>query len=730
MADKTIQDALSRLGQITLMDLPGAITAGESGLMIEKDDVGFADQNRSDESMLKEAVQNRLLGEAFEASRGLIGAWNTAELMLRAYVEPIKWKGSDQTRSHLGLPILGEHFYSLLSVVQETLFAGYNPFMLDPTSGTDEDTTQAETVLVRAQMKKCGFRGRTLKQEMRHVAYDGLLYGSGTAFYGWETYSQEIKKQRRKGTTSVIAVAGGAVNVQHGGEDDTEEYIDHTVEFNQAKFEHVPIRRLRVDPACRSGEISTAGWAARLIYPNSYDLDKMRDTDGFNIPTREQLIALTTPMKMDGTPGNTLDSQGQNVGNPLFQSTVTPQKALPDDYDYSKSDPLGKSWEVLDYWTPYRHVMVLQSTYVIFNEPHSLGKVPFLSFAFREAPDSFYGYGLGFWLTDYQRIAQGVVNAFFDDLNLNLMGTYTTDAGTNNTAQAQWIFPGKIMKTDPGKKFEPLTRNTIGLEPLKVIEQVKAWAVSISGAGMSATGTNSGSPGDVRTPGAASALISGEGVKTTDLIDQIADNIFVPFIEFIIEQNHKLKPSQIRQWLSSELADSYNKVDPLSVINGQYIVTVSAASRLRARQQMNSLMGFIQTILQSPGSVELLGQQAMKVDFAQFVEALIDSSGLPYRENIIKPMDDDDKARYQQSQNAPPPLAQQEDIKSKAKMAIDNNQTENRLLLKTGEASLKSNQMNQAHGHTVQEDALNRAERSTFEQSDKNFVGGGGSGQI
>jgi hypothetical protein len=721
---------IDKLGQITLQDLPGALPPGEASLLIEKTDVGFADDDRSDSSMLKEATQNRSMAEAFESSRGLILNWNVTELMLRAYVEPVKWKGSDQYRSHLGLPLLGEHFYSMLAVCQETLFAGFQPFQLDPTSGTDADTAAAETALVRAQMKRCGYRGSTMKQEMRHVIYDGLLYGTGVAHIGWESYTQEVKKLRSKTATTAIAVGGGAISIPQGDIDDTEEYVDHLIEYNQAKFEHVPVRRLRVDPTCRRGEIWTAQWAARLIYPSSYDLDRLRDTEGFNIPTREELIALSTPQRMDGTPYNVLDTQGANsIGN-VFRQTSTPQKAYPEDYDNSKADPLAKAWEVYDYWTAYRHVMVLNNQYVIYNQPHDLGKIPFLSFVFREAPDSFYGYGLGFWLCDYQRIGQGIVNAFFDDLNLNIMGTYTSDAGSNNSAQAQWIFPGKIMKTDPGKKIEPLARNSVGLEPLQVIEQVKAWAVQISGAGITATGTNAGAPGDLRTPAGAAAVAQGEGVKTTDLIDQICDNMFVPFIEYVIEQNHRLKPSQIKQWLSDELSTAYKQVDPLSVANGQYIVTVSAATRLRARQQLNSLMGFIETLVQGQNTSDMLAVQGMKINFAELVKTLIDSSGLPMRENVIQPMTDEDKQRLAAQQQAPPPFEQQEGIKAQAKMKIDDNQAENRILIKTGEATLKSNQMQQAHGHTVEEDALNRAERSSFETSDKNFVGGGGTGQI
>src|SRR5713226_2531927 len=145
------------LNQIRLIDLPGALEPGRSSLLIQQDEVAFSDQERSDESVLKEVTQNRELAEAFVASRGLLGVWNLTELMLRAYVEPIKWKGSDQYRSALGVPLLAENFYSSLSVITQTLFGGYRPFHIDPTAGTDIDVAVAQEALVTAELKTCGY---------------------------------------------------------------------------------------------------------------------------------------------------------------------------------------------------------------------------------------------------------------------------------------------------------------------------------------------------------------------------------------------------------------------------------------------------------------------------------------------------------------------------------------------------------------------------------------------
>jgi hypothetical protein len=69
-------------------------------------------------------------------------------------------------------------------------------------------------------------------------------------------------------------------------------------------------------------------------------------------------------------------------------------------------------------------------------------------------------------------------------------------------------------------------------------------------------------------------------------------------------------------------------------------------------------------------------------------------------------------------------------LQTESKKEIDNNQAENRLLLKTGEATLKSNAQDQKHQHSVEEDALNRADRSAFQKSDEDFVGGAGQGDV
>lgn len=726
------------MGQMRIQELPGAIPYGETALPIGVGEVAFEDQSRSDASMLKEANMNREESESFIFTRGLIGRWNLAEVMLRAWVDPVKWKGSDQMRSHLGMPLVAEQFYSIHSVVNQTLFGGYQAFKIDPTAGTPIECAEAQQAILNAQLKNCGYKNVSAKSEMREITYDGLFYGFGVAHYGWEKIKKNVIKKVPKQKPVTVVVNGHPVVVPQPDEDDFEEKTVAVVEVNRPKLEHVPIRRFRYSPDLRRGDPRCAEWCGRLLYVTGYDLDDMRNTSGWNIPTREQLVKLTTPQMQAQASTNPLETLGSNTGNPVFQQTTTPQKAYPENYtERNQHDPLGRKFEIFDYWTAFRHAIILNKEYILLNETHNFGQPPFLGFCYRNAPDSAHGYGIAFWLTDFQRVCQGVLNAFFDDMNLNLMGTYSAPAGTANSAQAQWIFPGKVFKSDPGGKVETMTRNTIEpKEPLMVIAQIKEWASTITGAGPGTLGVNPGAAGSMRTPGGVALISGGENVKMQDLVDVISEQVLVPYLEFCIEQNQKLKPSQLRAMLSETLGNSF-QANPLDILNGSYKVEISAGTKLAAREALNKYLTVLETILQSPGTVENLAVQAMKLDYNGLIRALFDSFGVPYREQIMKPMTDEDKERLAQQRNQ----AQQSDklalvqAQGAVKKDVDNNQAENRMMIETGKHALNEHgaqtdqanalelQREKAAAQTPEVQGFDRAARGAFANIDKTAFG-------
>lgn len=748
MADEKTKNLFSGVhfqdnGQMRLIDVKGAVPFGETMLPLQQTQVAFTDQGRSDASMLAEMNQNRANSEAFIASRGLIGRWNMSEIMLRAWVEPIKWKGSDQFRSHLGVPLVAEQFYAIHSTVNQSLLGGYKVFQIDATSGTPLDAAEAQMAIIQTELKTCGYKNVSLKTEFREITFDGLFYGFGIGHYGWEYIKKPVIKKRYKQTVQTISAGGNLVEIPDEQLDEVEDYIAGYVEYNKPKLEHVPIRRFRYAPDLRRGDPRVATWCGRIIYKTGYELDAMRNTPGWKIPTREELVKLTTPQMQTESDTNPMETLGSNTGNPVFQQTTTPQKALPENYNEQQSDPLARKYELFDYWTDTRHSIALNKEYTILNETHDFGRPPFLGFVFRSAPDSAQGYGIAYWLTDFQRVCQGVVNAFLDDLNLNLMGTYSAPAGTNNTAQAMWIFPGKIFKSDAtgpnGGKIEAMQRNAISAnEPLAVIAQIKQWAASISGAGPSILGANPGAAGDMRNPDGVEAITRGEDIKLQDLVDVISEQVLIPFLEFCVEKNKQLKPSQIKAILSEELGTAF-RATPLDVINGNYRVDISAANRLAARMAIGRSMGLIQSFLQSPGTVENLAVQAMKIDYNAMFTAMFDSFSVPYKEKIIVPMTDEDQQRMMMQTQAAALAGKAGLIHTQAeeKRKTDDNQAENRMLLQTGKHVLDSKSQSDAQQHDVnmaqlqqqfdktpEAQGLDRAARMGFEHADTEAFGG------
>lgn len=676
--------------QLRIIDLPGAAQqAADAQLPFQQSEVKFPDQFRSEASMLKQARNNRLLSEGFIASRGFVNAWNATEILLQALVPPVKWKGSnDQYRSNLGIPILAENFYSSLFAAQQALFSGNRPFMVEPTASTKLEVAEAQEALLKAQMKKAGPKGTDVKLQFRRVLYDGMLYGTGVAIMGWETRKCKKIVRRRKGsTTSVPINSQGAIADIHSNEDDIEEVVT-VYETNHPVFEHVPLRRVRVAPDCRQGDIRSASQRGRILYMDSYDLDTLRDVEGYNIPTREQLIALTTPQQMDRSIGNVLDSNAL-TSVPVQQPGSTMTKALPEYMsESSTTDPLAHKFEIYEEITDNTICWILENQYCIRNQNND-GDLIMVSFNFREAPDSFYGFGMGMWCGDFQRIAQGIINAFFDNLSLDLQGTFTTEKGMNTQSQTAWRFPGKVFNDVGPNGMKPMPPiNSLGNEPMAIVSEVKTWASNITGAGIRTQGSNPGSPGDVRTGQGVEALGAGEMTKMADLVDQVCSLIFEPFLEFCIENNRKLKPSQLRQMLTDELGQAL-KADPIDVINGSYKVSVSAGSKLQAELAFQKMFGYLQTLFQQPSLADQLATQATKFDFKEFLKGVMHLTGYPYEFQVFVPMNDADKQRMAQQQNQVPQKLQADLTKISAqtdgKIKIDENQAENRALLKTQE---------------------------------------------
>ena len=90
--------------------------------------------------------------------------------------------------------------------------------------------------------------------------------------------------------------------------------------------------------------------------------------EDFNIPTREQLVALTTPQKQDATSTSPLDTQRladeqPTVSAGIHWTTSDATKAYPENYsDGGTVDPLAKKFEIFEYVTDTRFIEATDTT--------------------------------------------------------------------------------------------------------------------------------------------------------------------------------------------------------------------------------------------------------------------------------------------------------------------------------------------------------------------------------
>lgn len=643
------------MGQIQLRDLPAAILTGEAFQPVDRDETFWPEQTPEDLAAMKVVLQDCNKAEGFLVSRQYIRQWDSTDILFYAWVEPVKWPGTEVNRASLGMPLVAKHTFSLLSAVQQALFSGNKSFQVDPRPGTTLATAAARQALCTWELERTGF-----KQELRLIAYDALLYGTGVGFWGYEPVVRRKRKKVRKNVAPVLGEeTGPRADTQRGGtsalmgDGDASPAVTQRAgasapttleteleeeELVLPKFEYVNIRHYLVDPGCRRSDIRTAKWAARRMYLSADDLDQLRDVDGFqNIPTREEFERVTTPDK-EPAEMNPLE-----MGS--FNWTVNrSMKAWPR-WMETTVDPLRKDFEVIEYWTRDRVIHVLEKQVVIRNATHHLGRLPFVSVPFYEAPDSYYGLGLGFLIGNFQRVQQGVVNLYLDDMSLNLNGMFVSARGMNDTmGQAIWASPGKVVKVDDVKGFKPIDRQPVGSDAMGMISACEGWAQATDGANeITVQGTMpAGRSSITRTAGGANLLASGSQTRQQDFVDQIADLVILPTIEAFIEMDFEnLTPEQIKAILGEELGHAYHD-DPIDILNGSYKLSVTAGSRLQARTALAAQLPTLITMITSPSTVQGLQTERKKIDYAKFTRMMFDSVGYPGYDDIVVNMTADD----------------------------------------------------------------------------------------
>lgn len=408
-----------------------------------------------------------------------------------------------------------------------------------------------------------------------------------------------------------------------------------------------------------------AGWVVYRDYATYSDLNKLRGIEGYNIPSEEILKDIFL---------NGIQSGPDNITITLPEGMMGYlQHALPRSYKTS-ADPTKAPMEILERWDDEKVISVLSyngQNVLIRNEANPYGKIPFLSFNWRNIPDCFYGQGLGLLIGSEQIVEQGVTNLALDLLAYGLQPTAVRKKGFNTPTQdVRWRQGGIIdVEEDVDKAFKFLQMPQVPAEAWQFIAQAQSAGASTSGAneqviqgagaaGIKTTGMRSGT--------GAAAVIQANASRLDGPTGRFVRQVFEPWLYQMDELNNLLLPtSVIRDLLGDELGKPY-LVDHVDFRNAKLEYEVLAGAKLGAKKEMAQALPIIIQLLNNPTFVANANDAGFQFDAPAIFKAFTDAAGWKFSQSFLRPMTDEEKQRHQA--NSPAAL-QQAQMASAAKMA-------------------------------------------------------------
>jgi hypothetical protein len=591
-----------------------------------------------DLTALKIFLQDRAQAETWIQTQGHLMQWQMEERLYLFKVPVRTWDGTNIPRSHLGMPLVYEHVESVLPQLMTGLFADDPPFMSKPKPATPMDAARANDELLGWEIQEADVR-----EQFRLGLKSTLIHGAGIWKLGWETYEDTRRQYVNETPYQWHGLeGGGGVRIKPKSK---KKAIDVKVNINRPTLEWINNKYMLVDPGLAGPDIRKAKFVIHLNYMTPLDLDELRDYEGYTIPSLEDLISLK------------FDPQEPPRSNPLEEPKLDLfQEFQPQPRWWnSTADKRNQPLEVAEYWTKNRIYTVLQSKTVIRNEPNPLGFVPYLSVTQADVLGSFWGIGFGMLIGNEQRMQQGVINTFLDDLSLNLNGMFLRVRGANVQTQQMRMRPGGIIDADNAEGIQIMKRN-----PIPIAETQAVLAASDSRAARRTAANESAVQGAMpsdkssitRTATGVNSLASGTGTRLQSIIEQFANQVFVPMLNaFHLMNGLYLDGDQIDKILTEELGTAYAG-DTLDLINGQFDFQMLAAAKLQARTAQKQSLPLLYQFLLTQPVMDSLQAEGKKVNVEEMVKMSFDVSGWPNMQNVIVNQTPQDVAQAQQKAQA------------------------------------------------------------------------------
>jgi hypothetical protein len=548
--------------------------------------------------------------------------WQNADALYMGYVPQKYWEGTRIPRANISVFTAYEQIESMVPRIIQALFGDDPWFEAEAMGKTSPHAARVAREVILAQMSESKIR-KVIEIAIR----SGLIYGNGPLELSWLYSSQIVKKfiprfipRRQKAFHPLL----GEIQLPVGGYDRVIREVQQEEYINRPVLENIDIRDFYIDPNCPTSDPNDARYTVRRSYKDADWWDGMRDVEGFNVPSKEDIIDFCRS-KNSAQSDNTKQMQEaarMSQWNPQVDQTI---------------DPGGNRFELLCYKTDRRIVWVANRQYVIYNIPNPYGKKLQYNFSYTDILSRFYGMAVTDVTEGEQRLQQGVVNARIDELALSIHPSTTVLSSNREPVYKLRIRPGGVnYSTDPSKDLVRQYPQNVTQQAFLEVQASDVRVQKITGLADTAAGG--------QNPVARSATGAGLQGQATMIrsqyqVEKMEDNVLEPMLADVHMLNqHHLDPDQRIAAVGGE------QIDPIAIFGADVQFKMRAGSRMASRAGLLQALPLIFQEMVSPQLQAQLTAQGKTIDFVEVFQMVLDATGYRNKATWTRPLTDEEKA--------------------------------------------------------------------------------------
>lgn len=567
--------------------------------------------------------------------------WTRNDEILQGNVDQKYWPNG-VARSSVAVKLEEQQLESLLPYLYEGIFQSVDGIFFDtfPRPGTHPESARYTRELMAQQLDQCG-----AVNEICHSIRSLGHHGTGIIKVGWCRYQYDRADWVRGTVPEGYSMVNGQ-KVGYGSKVQSSR-VPKTTYVNRPEVYFKNLRDIYVDSSLLLPNLQKSQAVIERALLGYDELKRIGEKDKtYKLPSEAELRQYLIQRKLPKT-----------VSADSDRSRSMAAAGQTDIHIQGTTDPARARFEVLEYWTLDRFVVILERKWVICNKKNPYGFIPYFSGNFKDLLDSFYGKGLAETLEYEQMLQAGLINSHCDEVSLSIHSGLIVQTGSVLNKTQLSAGPGQVIEANSTDAVKELKRTPVTQDWTLALTQSQLRAQQITGLSDIIT---SGAPGVAtsvtRTARGVSALAGGAMSRIQFLVERIENTIIVPMLRAIFTLNKLyLKPDEIVAIVGR---DGLQYVfDPLLVANADVAFELRAASRMSSRVAMQQTLP---QLLQDLGTMMgPLREQGVKTNIPAVIRDILEVNGWRNRNDWFTPMSQEEIQQMQQQEMAPQASKQQ-----------------------------------------------------------------------